>query len=328
MSKKKTTIIVAVVAFIAVIAVLVAVGLAHRNQNTTGQAKPAASQSASHAPAPTATEDTPTFDGKLTDTYMTNTAITIETTMRNWGTDPNIDLKALAKQPAADVLDALHTKVPETNPVKESGLLSYSRKDAGPQGPSQYCEQGMEMLCAQNPKAYQWLPNEAWTYGSRWIEGPTAAMSGEDSHTVRVTGKVRAILLQDGDTFHGPDYWALTPAWKTYTINDTIRFDDDGKIAYISDADHDYWWINPYLMSWTDQMPESLGRGAERIAIPVKGQPNMILHHMGGARVLRAPETQADLGGDVDWSLWDGICMASCGNQQQGFTESPDGLEH
>ena len=44
--------------------------------------------------------------------------------------------------------------------------------------------------------------------------------------------------------------------------------------------------------------------------------------------VMRTPATQADLDGKVDWSLWEGMCMASCGDQQQGFTVSPDGREH
>ena len=51
----------------------------------------------------------------------------------------------------------------------------------------------------------------------------------------------------------------------------------------------------------------------ERVAIPVKGQPVMNLYP--STDVMRAPQTQADLDGIVDWRLWNGICLASCNSK-------------
>lgn len=251
------------------------------------------------------------------------TAISLEKTMRNWGTDPTLDLKPLAKQPVEQVAETLHTQPVTTNPLAGSELVAFTiDDDEGPTAPGMYCTDtsgNYEKACANHPTMGDWWSQEAWGYGTRWLGEPQASVN-EDG-TVRVTGQVRTFLVQDGDTFSGK-YWALTPAWQTYEVDDTLTFDGEGKVTGVSHAKDNPWWIDPYMSEWDDDMPYELGETGERIAIPVVGAPPAVikLSYMSGHRQLRGPGTMADLDGKVNWDLFteDGECMASCGTGRQG----------
>ena len=162
-----------------------------------------------------------------------------------------------------------------------------------------------------------WWNSEALATGSRWTDGPHVTVN--EDQTVTVTGKVESMLLQDGDSFNNGSIWALTPAWRDYDINDELTI-ANGKISGMNINGDNPWWINPWLTRWDNNMADDLSEGT-RIAIPVKGDPEMGLAHSSMTPILKGPVTQSDLDGKVDWHLWDSIPMASVGGgcQNPGY---------
>lgn len=162
-----------------------------------------------------------------------------------------------------------------------------------------------------------WWNSEALATGSRWTDGPHVTVN--EDRTVTVTGKVESILLQDGDSFNNGSIWALTPAWRDYDINDELTI-ANGKISGMNINGDNPWWINPWLTHWDNNMADDLSEGT-RIAIPVKGNPEMGLTHSSMTPILKGPVTQSDLDGKVDWHLWDSVPMASVGGgcQNPGY---------
>ena len=240
-------------------------------------------------------------------------AIRVERAMRDWGTDANIPASAYAYKPANEVLAGLHATPIGGYPPKE--LTGIERDDTwGPDAASIPCQLSMSSVCASTPTMGQWWAREAYAYGSRWVEEPHTELL-EDGN-VAVSGTVRAILLQDGDTYNFSDWYALTPAWRTYPVKDTVVFDKDGNVTAVRHYAPDYWWIDPYLRAWDDTMAASIGQGSRQV-IPVKGQPNMNLDHIPSSRWLRGVENMGAME-NVDWTLWNeskmGICSASCKN--------------
>ncbi|MBT1161781.1 hypothetical protein [Bifidobacterium sp. SO1] len=246
-------------------------------------------------------------------------AETLEHAMRDWGTDPTIRPATLKGLNAADMLQKIKGTIPETNPIKNLASPALLSEDHGPDAPSPICRDNPDsMTCSGIPSARQWLAHEAWSYGAKWTDGPAAVRQGD---RILVTGTVRAVLLQDDDTFAAGDWHAITPAWKDYEIRDLITM-KNGKAIRIEHGNADPWWIDPWLREWDRSMPEGVGSG-ERMAIPVKGAYDMNLHHDGMGRILKGPATQADLDGKVDWSLWSDIPMASVGGgcQNPGYCD-------
>lgn len=232
-------------------------------------------------------------------------AVAFEQAARTWGIDPDLDLHAIAGRDGESVAKQLRTAMPERNPIADRVAFPID-KDAGPDGPSEFCKSDiMEQMCMTIPTMRQWWPNEAWSWGSKWVQGPEAA--GNADGTIVVTGTVRFMLLQDGEQFGGNGYTGITPAWQDYDIKDVLTLDETGKVKNIDYRKWNYWWINPWLMEWDAYAPQTIAPLARRVCIPVKGDAHIRLSHMIGARRLAVPQTMLDLGGDVDFSLWDGL---------------------
>ena len=104
-----------------------------------------------------------------------------------------------------------------------------------------------------------------------------------------------------------------------YDINDELTI-ANGKISGMNINGDNPWWINPWLTRWDNNMADDLSEGT-RIAIPVKGDPEMGLAHSSMTPILKGPVTQSDLDGKVDWHLWDSVPMASVGGgcQNPGY---------
>lgn len=273
----------------------------------------------SWTPASSQTDDPDRTDAKTVSAEDLETAVRLEHAMRDWGTDPTINPKDLARQDATVALARLKGSIPKTNPVKDLLPASMINDDEGPDGRSPICRDNPDsMACSGIPTARDWLTREAWAYGAKWTKGPTAVADGD---AILVTGTVRTVLLQDDDSFAAGDWHAITPAWRDYEIRDRITM-RDGKATRIESLNADPWWISPWLHRWDRDMPAGVGAG-ERMAIPVRGAPSMNLAHDGYGRILKGPVTQADLNGKVDWSLWSDIPMASVGGgcQNPGYCD-------
>ena len=230
-------------------------------------------------------------------------ATQFELKARTWGTDPGIDINGLSKQDAQTVVDGLRTPDFDAN--------------EGPDAPSVLCEQNLQNGCSQYPTMKDWWRAEALASGSKWTDGPHVTVN--DDSTMHVTGTVRAMLVQDTDTFNNGTYYAITPAWRDYQIDDTLTV-ENGKISRILSSGSNDWWLNPWLEHWTTRMADSLANG-ERKSIPVNGKPAMNLFHYGVAPMLKGPATQGDLDGKVDWSLWSDIPMQAPNSELDALTQ-------
>lgn len=251
------------------------------------------------------TSNTTTTQTTLTLTTQDKTLIHDFThAMRDWGTNPLTDLKTLARQPAATVLTRLRFTIPDTNPLTNLTTLPTKR---GPYAPNPACTISPQSYsCRTWPTSGVWMRAQTWALGSHWVNEPTIRVTDNRIH---VTGTVRAIILGDDDRYTSENDWhALTPAWQDYPIDDQITI-HNGKITAVISLNNDYWWINPYLLAWDDTVAANISQG-QRVAIPVKGQPVMTLDHDLTTPVLRAPVSMGDLGGRVDWSLWNGLWHA------------------
>lgn len=303
---KKTS---AVIAIIALTAIIVGVILsAATRENPSSSASPSVS-----TVAPSQAKSTPQQPSLTEEERQAraNMAVQVEHAMRDWGADANQPAATYAYKNVDEALNQLHATPISGNPLKS--LTSLDIKDTwGPDTSSVPCTLDMNGACTQSPSMGQWWAHEAWSYGSRWSGEPQARVL--DDGTVEVTGDVRAILLQDGDSYHYGDWYAITPAWRTYPVKDTLTFDADGRVTSIQHHKSDYWWINPYLNEWDEDMPANLGDGHRQV-IPVKGRPRMGLAHLPAGRWLRGVENMGEMD-NVDWTLWDagkmGICIASC----------------
>ena len=287
-----------------IITLLVIVGtiliMMHNKPASQTQAQPTATSTHTASPTPSPT---------VTVEQLTGTAIRFEQQARNWGTDPNLNLDQVKTMDQATFLN--QTRLPDiTVPDLNQTTILQPTVGQGPEGPSPACQTDeTSAICNTYKTAGEWWRQQAWATGTRWVDGPHVTING---NMAQVTGQVRSMLIQPGDSFHSTDYWAITPAWQTNTINDTLTFTTDGRISSFTPHGANYWWVNPWYTTWDDSMANSMAT-AERVAIPVKGQPAMNLYP--STDVMRAPQTQADLDGIVDWRLWDGICLASCNSK-------------
>lgn len=243
-------------------------------------------------------------------------ATQFELKARTWGTDPGIDINGLSKQDAQTVVDSLRTPDFGANPLTD--LIGFDLDaNEGPDAPSVLCEQNLENGCSQYPTMKDWWRAEALASGSKWMDGPHVTIN--DNSTMHVTGTVRTILVQDTDTFNNGTYYAITPAWRDYQIDDTLTV-ENGKISRILSSGSNDWWLNPWLEHWNTRMADSLANG-ERKSIPVNGKPTMNLSHYGVAPMLKGPATQGDLDGKVDWSLWSDIPMQAPNSELDALTQ-------
>lgn len=245
-----------------------------------------------------------------TSSQAIQTVIQYEHAARDWGTDANIDPNKLSKQDARQVLDQLRGSVPDQNPLTAFGIQP--SPNAGPYATSYICQQDPNgELCKEQPTMRDWWTGQAWAYGSRWVNEPEAKADGT---VIRVTGKVKAILLQDDDAFASSGFSALTPAWNTYDVEDEVTV-SDGKIASVKHLKNNPWWIDPYEQAWNNSMGQAMN-DTVRIAIPVTGDTSMNLRHDVLSPILQGPQTMGDLSGKVNWQLWDGIQMGQ--TQEEG----------
>lgn len=276
---------------------------------TTEQAKPAETTT---TPAPKPTPVKPTVSDE--DIQL---AIRAEQVMRNWGSDSLISVNGLSRQDATSVLNQLKGSIPDKNPLTNLVDASLFTTSMGPDASSPFCQDDdTTMTCSTMPRMRDWWPHQAWAYGTRWVTTPQATISND---TILITGTVRSILLQDDDTYQAGEYHALTPAWQDYPIKDQITV-RNGKIVKIISLESNYWWTNPWLTEWDRSMPDNVSEGT-RIAIPVKGTPNMGLQHDGRTRIVKGPASQADLNGRVDWHLWDNLGVI--GQSSDGTCQNP-----
>ncbi|MBT1164550.1 hypothetical protein [Bifidobacterium felsineum] len=237
---------------------------------------------------------------KISETDL-KTAVAFETALRDWGTDPTIQPKDLAQQDAKTVLNRLRT--PDSLP-KPTILNDVKTGDGvGPDAKSLPCAQGMAAQCAEAPTMLAWLRDETWAVGSKWTDGPHAERHGT---AIRVTGTVKGILLQDGDTWQAGGMSNITPAWTSYRIDDTLTI-KDGRITGISPTGDDYWWIDPWLKPWDGELPKTVGASSSttRVGIPIQGSVDMGLHHYGLMRILTHPDGQSADG--YDMTLWNNV---------------------
>ena len=290
-----TTTIITLLVIVATILIMV-----HNKPAGQTQAQPAATSTHTASPTPTPT---------LNPQQLADTAIRFEQQARNWGTDPNLNLDQVKTMDQAVFLG--QTRMPDPTMPDMSRLTVLHPADGqGPDGPSPACrEDETSAICNTYQTAGAWWRQQAWAAGTRWVDGPHVTING---NTAQVTGQVRSMLIQPGDSFHSTDYWAITPAWQTNTIDDTLTFTRDGRISGFTPHGANHWWVNPWYTTWDDSMANSMA-AAERVAIPVKGRPVMNLYP--STDVMRAPQTPADLDGIVDWRLWNGICLASCNSK-------------
>lgn len=246
-----------------------------------------------------------------------------ELALRNWGVDPTIDPATLAKKDASEVLTALRTPELDDSPVKS--MISFTPdSNVSPNAMSTYCTLGYQGLCADALTKQAEGRNEFWGIGSRWIGAPN--VKADDDGTVTIKGTVKTILVTNGDTFKMGGYYAITPAWGEYEVNDKLTV-KDGKIVSISYYAGNWWWTNPWLSEWNlSDAVTQLGYG-KRIVIPVKGSLSWDgLAPTGMFGLLYAPVTQADdTRGACDWSLWNDIHSRAGGEGLQQLPEyDPD----
>lgn len=290
------------------IAVLLAMGLSACGAQNQSSDSPASRQSTSQRSD--AVEGAEPVDEQT----LIDVAVDTEKAMRSWGSDSTIPVDQLTQKTAKDVLATLDPGHVPSKPDLLSGVRG--EDGAGPDMPwdgeclsGQPCE-GWTMR--------DWMYNDAYAYGARWVDGPTARVIDSRKGLVQVTGTVRAVFLQDRDTFgqaSWPDkeWYALTPSWKDYEIEDTLTIRDGKAVEYVN-GPSDPWWINPWLRAWNDSMASDTDNGT-RVAIPVEGDPQeteryMNIKHMAVEDFQTAPRL---MGGDttggtpVDWSLWDGL---------------------
>lgn len=245
-----------------------------------------------------------------------NIAIQYEHTLREWGTDPNTNLDQLAAQPAETVLQALKTPNLGTSPLANLSTITPDG-NAGPDAPGVFCQnETLATACQLAPTMKDWLNTETWTVGSRWVDEPKAEVNSDG--TVKITGSMRSIFLQDTDSYNAGGYYAVTPAWKTYRIEDVLTINDDRKVTKLTCSGDNYWWLNPWLEKWGDNIANNFASDSERIAIPVLGEPDMHLTHYA-SYVLPAPEGMADSDVEADWHYWNNLNLVG-GGQPQGLT--------
>ena len=311
---RKARIIIAITSVVLVVAIVVSFCLWRQNAlKDEGSGKSDTSQTTQQptdkkTDADAAASDTPTDED-------IQVAIRFEHAMRDWGTDSLIDPDTLARRDVDDVLAQLKGSIPDGNPLRDLTTVDLNEEYYGPDGEAPACYEDTELAnavaCAATPKARDWWAYEAYGYGSRWKSGPEATIDGKD---IIVSGTVRAILVQDDDSFSSGEYYAITPAWRDYEVRDRLAV-KDGKVTSFTHELPDYWWIDPFTTSWSLSMAGSLAVG-ERVVIPVKGKPDMHLSHMGTVEVLHGPVTQADLDGEADWHLWDGLIQVGITTEQ------------
>lgn len=289
------------------IVLLLAAGLSACGSSSQSADAPAPKQSSSHSSSETAKESESVDEQALVDV-----AVDTEKTMRSWGSDSTIPVDRLTQRTAAEVIALLD---PGHVPSKPD-ILSHleGEEDAGPDMPWPECDSSP--LC--DGWAWRdWMNNDAYAYGARWVDGPTARVLDSRKGLVQVTGTVRAILLQDRDSFSQASYpdkqWhALTPAWKDYEIEDTLTIKDGHAAKYVN-GKTDPWWINPWLRAWDTNMAGDTSNGT-RVAIPVEGYAPETdgIRRISHITVEDPQTVPRVMGGDadgtpVDWSLWDGL---------------------
>lgn len=238
-------------------------------------------------------------------------AVRFEKLLRDWGADAARSPSDWADRTAADTLAALRTGADMRIPDPTAGTTITVPDGAGPDTPSPDCRNRPHSAqCHTRPCMRDWWAANAWSVGARFTDGPHAAVSA-DGTEAHVTGTVRVILLQGGDTFHHDDWWALTPAWRDYTIDDTLRFDTDGTITAYEPHGADHWWLAPALTAWDATMPAAM-TGGHRVAIPVQGRPVMD-GQWPSIALMDTPRTTTDMDGRVDFTLWgDRLCVTNC----------------
>lgn len=261
-------------------------------------------------PAPASSTAAPVID-MAARRMREETAARFETTLRDWGADAAAAPDTWAGRSAADTLKALRTGADMSIP-DPTVVSSVTVPDgAGPDAPSPDCrDRPHSAQCHTRPRMRDWWAANAWTVGARFTDGPhvTVADDGDKAH---VTGTVRAILLQGGDTFHDGDWWALTPAWRDFRIDDTLRFGTDGTVRAWEPHGADHWWLAPALTTWDETMPAVMS-GGDRVAIPVRGRPVMD-GQWPGIALMDTPRSTTDMDGAVDFTLWgDRLCVTNC----------------
>lgn len=253
-------------------------------------------------------------------------ALEFERLARTWGIDASTKPADLKGLDASMLASRLRTPAQST-PSGLAGLLSDGlRPDAGegtgPAASSLPCRQGVIATCQLHPTSQDWWGSELYGVGAAWADGPRIAST--EGRVVRVTGIVRFMAASDGDTYAQGQWHALTPAWRTYRVDDAITFDKAGRITGVRHRQQDHWWIDPWLTKWDENLVAELNSsGTERVAVPVLGLPDMgMLQHTSLGGSLRAPSSMGDMS-DVDWSLWTGLANpgGDAGGQRQ------DGLD-
>lgn len=242
--------------------------------------------------------------------------------LHEWGADSTIDVTTLNRLNAADAAGRLKGFLADTRPDSLSDLTV--DESAGPDAASIPCTGDIRGGCQTVPTMRSWMSIEIWGAGARFTAGPTATLS-KTPGGVRVQGTLRVMVVQDTDTFSWGDWHALTPAFKDYEIDDMLTF-TNGALSAVDQRGERSWLASPWLEPWTDDMSALNASG--RVAIPVKGWLDMGLTHYRPSHALQAPASQADMDGQVDWSMWnslisDGLIDVGGSNQKQ----QPDNLD-
>ncbi|MFZ3412099.1 hypothetical protein [Bifidobacterium adolescentis] len=305
---KKTITIITVV--VLVLALVIGWCAWRKHVTSTKETQASANTSSSSSTNKAKKKKTPVLSDKQKEQNKT-IALQMEKDMRNWGVDSLADPHQWDKQSADQVLSALRT--PDLPDFPDSGIVGFDVDPSwGKNAISYVCSQDNAIIyayCSIMPDNQTWWKSEVWGTGTRWVDEPKSTAYNDGK--VRVKGTVRAILVTNGDTYSLGGYKAVTPAWRDYAINDLLTI-KDGKVSWIEHDADEYWWLNPYFNEWTpDNVAKNIG-GGNRIAIPVQGDLNWNgLNQTGITKVLRHPESEGDLLGKVDWSMWEDISFTS-----------------
>ena len=176
------------------------------------------------------------------------TALAWARAAHEWGTDPAA-VEAVAAGSDASALAALRPSTPDVDAFVR--LYSADRV-YGPDQASPYCTPTRIAACDAQPTMWDYWNANEYLMGARFTSGPTASVKADG--TVEVKGELTTVLWTDADgagtsrDSSGASWWAFTPVYNTYDIDETLTV-GNGKVSGVDGAPDD-WIAAPFLADW------------------------------------------------------------------------------